>query len=187
MKHALAVGSLALLMTVPAIAQAQLTGTYFGASYGRSDFKNACDTFAVCDRTDTAVKFYSGYQFGNIFGAEFGFVDLGTASAAGARDFSALGAELVGIAQWPVTQSIGIFGKVGGYYMNVNSRPFAGSGLANGNETSTDMTYGVGVRWRIAPRFSTSLEWQRYNNLGESGTTGQTDVNYAGVSLNYHF
>lgn len=182
-RQILSAGAIAGALALPGLASAQLTGSYVGGSLGQSKFKDNCPgaPAAGCNKTDLGFKLFSGFEFGPIFGAELAFVDLGRVHGGGSS-FNAVGGELVGTAQWPVSNAFSVYGKLGGYYLASAAR-----GAVVGDEKTTDWTYAVGLKYRFAPQFSTRLEWQRYKDVGEPGTTGQTDINFLGASLMYHF
>src|SRR5574341_1102866 len=65
-------------------AVAQDQGWYAGATFGQSKFKDACQGVPNCDDNDTAWRILGGYQFTKNWAVEFGYTDLGEASASGA-------------------------------------------------------------------------------------------------------
>jgi OOP family OmpA-OmpF porin len=172
--------SLIAVCALPCTANAQLTGTYGGLGVGHTKFKVGCPAApgAGCDTKDMGFKFFSGFEFGRIFAAEFGLTDLGETSRNGSS-FSTLGAELTGLARWSITNNLSIFGKAGGYYSVTHARL---TGFTEAIDKSTDWTYGLGLQMHFANNLGARLEWQRYKNIGEAGTTGKTDVDYLGVS-----
>lgn len=182
-RKTLALASIAVVCALSGTANAQITGTYVGASIGQSRYSDACPRLpaAGCNDSDLGFKFFSGLQFGRVLGAELAMVDLGNIAGAGGAGYSALGLEVVGLAQWPITNAFSVFGKAGGYRLNTSAR-----GAVGGSDKSTDWTYGLGLKMAINRNFGTRVEWQRYKDVGDS-TTGQTDISFVGASLMYQF
>ena len=67
--------------------------------------------------------------------------------------------------------------------LDVNASGFPVSESSSG----ADPVYGLGVQYDFTDKFGLRGEWMRYSNVGDSDTTGQTDVDVMGVSLLYRF
>lgn len=167
-----------LLAAISAPALAQESGWYGGLGIGQSEFKEGCGIVAVaCDDKDTAWSIFGGYQFNANLGAELGYTDLGDATAAGAS-LGAKGFELTGVGTVPLNQQFALYGKLGFYRWDVDAtRPGASF-----SETGTDPTFGAGVKFNLTRTFALRAQWQRYQDLGDSATTGTSDADVIGVS-----
>lgn len=181
-------------------ARAQDLGFYAGAALGQAKFKDACTGITGagfvggCDDKDTAWKIFGGYQFHRNVGVELGYVDFGEATASGtllglpataAADAKAL--ELVAVGSIPLTQQFSAYGKLGAYRWDIDTSVTAGAAAAGGGDKGTDFTYGVGLKYDFTRNIAARAEFQRYNNLGETNTTGQSDVNMWTVGLMFKF
>jgi OOP family OmpA-OmpF porin len=185
--------SLAVLVLVTAFvgnqAIAQDTGFYLGAKAGQSKFRGGCEptpgiTFTSCDDKETAWGVFAGYQFNRYIAVETGWTDLGEITAtgsAGAIPFSAgisaKGWEFVGVGSIPVSEQFSAYAKAGAYRWRVRGTVAAtGLGTASANDSGTDFTYGLGLRFDFTKNVGARLEWQRYNDVGSSNT-GEGDLN----------
>ena len=169
-------------------AQAQDKGAYFGGGIFQSDAKDWCNgVVGSCDDNDTSWRVFGGYQINKWFGVELGYADLGNVSASGTfagtpftANASATTIELVGVGTFPINEQFGVFGKLGAHRWDLDvSTTVAGTPFSRSG-TGTDLTYGVGLQVNITKNISARLEWQRYNDVGD---TGPTDVDTFGASL----
>ena len=193
-----------MIAATPALAQLKPAspdlGFYAGGAVGQAKFKDGCTGITStgfaggCDDKDTTWKIFGGYQFHRNAAVELGYVDFGEASATGTlggvpatarADAKAL--ELVGVGILPLTQQLSAYGKAGAYRWDVDTRATAGAAAAGGGDDGTDFTYGVGLKYNFSRNLAARVEYQRYNDLGNSNTTGQTDVNMWSVGLMFRF
>jgi OOP family OmpA-OmpF porin len=178
---------------------------------------NATVAGSSFDDKDFGFKLYGGYRFNSWIGVEVSYADLGetklttdiltsnpvqSGTAVLFRKVSGFGADVIISA--PLTERASIFGKVGA----VRSRLEANTQLAgaivftNGDPSDRERTithtetvgrYGVGADWMFTPNAGVRLEYERWINVGKkfeiggSGTTGEADMDFFGVSFLYHF
>lgn len=188
--------ALATALTAAAPALAQNTGFYAGGALGQAKAKDACSGITGigfaggCDDKDTAWKIFGGYQFNPNLGVELGYVDLGNFTANGtvlgapvSGSVEAKGFELVGVGSIPFTQQLSGYAKAGAFRWDVDTSTTVGSV----GDKGTDFTYGLGLKYDFTRNIAGRLEFQRYNNVGETSTTGQSDVNLwtAGVMFKF--
>ena len=177
-KRAIALTALvAAAAGISPLAVAQDSGWYIGAMAGQSNFKDC--TAPNCDDSDTALGIFGGYQFHKNFAAELGYTDLGKASAPGFADAEASGFELVGVGSFPLTERFSLYGKLGFFRWDVDSGGQSDSG--------TDLTYALGVQWNFTKRLGFRAQYQVYKDVGDSATTGSTDVDVLGVGVVFKF
>jgi OOP family OmpA-OmpF porin len=185
---------LALFCAITAFAQD--SGFYIGAGVGQAKAKDACApeagvVYTSCDDKDTAWKILAGYDFNRNFAIEGGWTDLGKVSASGtvlgipaSADVSSKGWELVGVGSIPFNDKFSAYAKGGIYRWRVKGNAVAvGFGTASVNETGTDLTYGIGLRYNFTKSVGARLEWQRFNDVGDSNTTGKSDVDLLSVGV----
>ena len=191
---------------LPALAQVPaLTGFYLGASGGLSKARSVCNTnwlpagttVGGCDKKDVGWKVYGGYQFTPHWGAEVGYLDFGkqrwsvavggvtpsTAEAeAKAWQLVATGTvPLIAGSSWSAP-GFSLFGKLGLYHSDTDVRATGVS--ASGK--STDWTVGAGARWDFTRNVSMRIEWERFNNTGNS-TIGTTDLDMLSIGAMFRF
>jgi OOP family OmpA-OmpF porin len=197
-----AIASGLIAASAPAMAQQQQSnlGFYAGAAVGQAKFKDACTGITGtgftggCDDKDTAWKVFGGYQFHRNVAVELGYVDFGEATANGtllglpaSAGADAKAIELVAVGMIPLTQQFSAYAKGGAYRWDIDTRVTAGALAAGGGDDGTDFTYGVGLKYDFTRNIAARLEFQRYNNLGETNTTGQSDVNMWTVGVMFKF
>ena len=199
-----AIVAVAMAAATPALAQLTPTspdlGFYGGVAVGQAKFKDGCTGITGtgfaggCDDKDTAWKVFGGYQFHRNVAVELGYVDFGEATASGtlfgvpataSADAKAL--ELTAVGILPFTQQLSAYGKAGAYRWDVDARATAGAAAAGGGDDGTDFTYGVGLKYDFTRNLAARVEYQRYNDLGNSNTTGQSDVNMWSLGLMFKF
>ena len=204
MKTTISIAILALAATVPTLATAQTVppeaGAYVGAALGQSKAKDACDGLGGvgfvgnCDEKDDAWKVFGGYQFNRHWGLELGYTDLGESSAGGTvagvpanASAEAKGVELTVVGTVPLGERFSLFGKVGAFRWDVDSRATVGAATAAADDTGTNFTYGVGLSFHINRNVSIRAEWQRYNDVGDNASTGRSDVNMISAGAVFKF
>ena len=170
MKHvALGVIS-AAAFSLPSLAMAQGKESHFyiGGGIGQADAKEG-------DKTDTSMKVFGGYQFNKHWGAEVGYTDFGK-STSGGTEFKANAWEVVGVGTLPLGDGkFELFGKAGFFQGEVKG--------GGSNESSAELTYGIGAAWNITKNLALRGEWQKYSDVGD----GATDIDVLGISVVYRF
>jgi len=177
-KRAIALTALvAAAAGISPLAVAQDSGWYIGAIAGQSNFKDC--TAPNCDDSDTAIGVFGGYQFHKNFGAEVGYTDLGETSAPGFASAGVTGFELVGVGRFPISERFSLYGKLGFFRWDVDS--------AGQSDSGSDLTYALGVQWNFTKRLGFRAQYQVYKDVGDSATTGSTDVDVLGVGVVFKF
>jgi OmpA-OmpF porin, OOP family len=184
----------ALLFSGQAYSQAGDRGWYLGGSIGQAELKDWCEGVTVsCDKKDNTWRLFGGYQINPHFAVELGYADLGgTTISGGAVSASAdtTAWDLVGIAGIPFGR-FSAYGKLGAYRGKLDASStvaaFGFSSTGSASESTTDVTYGLGVKFDITRSFSVRGEWQRYLNFGGNKVGGETDVDVFNLGLMVRF
>lgn len=184
----------AAAMAAPAAGMAQQPddrGGYLGLSAGIVEYKDTCSRVTVsCDDSDTAWRFFGGYQFNRNLGVELAYANLGAASASGAGGASARyevnAWDLTGVGFIPMTAQFSFLAKLGIYRADVDSRGNTGTFSGNQNEKNTGITFGFGAQYMLGRSLGLRAEWQRYGNVGGSAT-GEDDLNVYTAGVLYRF
>ncbi len=88
----------------------------------------------------------------------------------------------------PLANNLSIYAKAGIARWDVDaSGSIAGVGAAAVSDTATDFTFGVGLKYDFTKNIAARLEYQRYNNLGNNNTTGQSDVDRFSLGVVFKF
>jgi OOP family OmpA-OmpF porin len=186
---------LAAAGTSSAMAQSRNpdSGFYLGAGVGVSEYNDSCSGLPggiSCDENDTTYKLFGGYDVNRYFGVEAGYVDFGKTSASGAGVSASIdgkGFELSAIGKWPATQNLSLFGRLGVVRWDLDARASGPGASISNSATGTDWTIGIGGSWAFTRNWSARAEWQRYNNVGDTNTTGKGDIDTFGLSVVYKF
>ena len=183
-------------IAVSASSAAQATrgaesGFYVGGSLGQSEVDDFCSIFGPgisCDEKDSAWKFFGGYQVNRNFALELGYTNLGEVSArdnTGTLRLESTAWEVVGIGSIPIDR-FSLYGKLGVYRADTELR-FRGSGLSESDdESTTDLTFGFGVRYDFTRNLAVRAEWQKYSDVEAAGL-GEGDVDVMSVGVLWRF
>ena len=182
-------------------AWAQDAGFYIGGAIGQAEVRDVCDGASTCDDKDGTWKLFLGYQFNRNLALEFGYADLGEASASGVvstglgpvsatANFEATLFELTVVGTFPVTDRLSLYGRAGLYRADVE---LSGSGTIGAitipvseKDDNTDLTIGIGLKFDITRNISLRGEWQRYLDVG-SDDVGQSDVDVLSLGVLFRF
>ena len=95
--------------------------------------------------------------------------------------------EILAVGTLPFTRQLSGYAKAGAFRWDVDTRAAVGAAARGGGDDGTDFTYGLGLKYDFTRNFAARLEFQRYNNVGETSTTGQSDINMWNIGLMYKF
>jgi OmpA-OmpF porin, OOP family len=161
----------------PTVSLAQMSmkgpdsGWYVGGNIGLADVDEAGDD-------DMSFKILGGYQINRNWGVELGYSDFGKVSTLG-QTFTGTAWELVGVGTLPINDKFSVFGKLG-FAMGEGEE----SGpLGSGSEDSTELTYGIGVKYNLTPAFGITAEYQMYPDFAN----GATDISVMSIGVIYRF
>ncbi|PSU77018.1 hypothetical protein CTM93_19185 [Photobacterium phosphoreum] len=177
MKKTFLVLPLALLVS-GAVNAATDNPFYAGARLGNSfyDIKDSTNNIDLQNKNLSGGVF-AGYQITPWFAAEVGYTNLGSATDKNSEGkFTAQGADLVGKYSYAINDKIDVFAKLGVFYYDWNAK-----NGATGSDNGFASTAGVGAEYYINNNVSTRVEYQYYKDVGGA------DIQFAGVSLAYHW
>lgn len=167
----------------------------------------------LVDDSDTAWKLFAGYRFGNGFGLEASFVDLGSAASLyhakvvsvlqPSPDFLLDGhydAEAYGLSafyEWEFSPAFSASARAGLFnasldYFQHNSTIYEYPDFTHGSD-DTVPGFGVGLNWRVTPSIDLRLDYDRYQGIGKrfgfeaDHTNGRFDIGVASLNLAYRF
>ncbi len=190
---------------------------YVGIGVGQSsvDIKSTPYTVDKQD-SDTAGSIFGGVELNKNFAIEAGYVNLGEFGLSEANSFtdgvlfynesliqnvegSAFYAAIVG--KLPITNGVELFAKGGFARWNIDlagtytiaaydgAGTFMGSGSASDSlsESGVDPMFGVGVSFNVTEVLMVRAEIERFMDVGDENTTGQSDVDVIGLSAAVKF
>ena len=198
---------------------AQAAGWYGGIGVGLSKFKSQSSTCAslkpilnprtscTFDLKDTGWKLFGGYRLNNYASVEAGYLDFGkmkanangtlvstSTAATGSAEFKATSFDVALVGTMPVSDNLGIIGRVGLFRWEVEA-PASATAISGGTtssvnpkKTGVDITLGAGVKYELTKNISARAVWDRYKNVGDQPTTGESfSIDLYSVSLVYNF
>jgi OOP family OmpA-OmpF porin len=176
---------------------------YGGVGVGQSKIKEdmICNALAgipgvSCseDKKDTAWRIYGGNQFSKYGAVEFGYRNLGEGKAnidilgnAGDVTWKAKGFDIALVGTLPVSDSIGILGRIGMFHWDVDAS--AGGVLsAAGSEKAagSSLTYGIGAQFGVAKDIAMRVELERMKDVGND-SVGKSDLDVMSVGVTFNF
>jgi hypothetical protein len=104
-------------------------------------------------------------------------------------DSKGVSASALGI--WPISRSWDVYARLGMIFatttLTARARTSSASFNDNVSEDTQDMLYGVGASYRYSGTWSVRLDYQHFDGLGDSKTTGETNVDRIAASWVYSF
>jgi OOP family OmpA-OmpF porin len=143
---------------------------------------------STLDDSDTALTVFAGYRFNPYIAVEAGYVDLGTAeyrstgtvnppgpavSAPTALDVDveSKGATVTALGSLPLGDIVDLHGHLGFLFAktDLTVTTSIGSTVGTGTESldSVSALFGVGAGFHLGEHWSLSLDWTRYDNVGD--------------------
>jgi hypothetical protein len=162
--------SAALVLGPMAVAQANDSGLYLGASWGAYSI-NESDL----DDNDDVFKTVIGGQFNDWFGVEGTWVDF-KRTGGGVSSFESDGQGLSAVFSMPVGGNSSAFLKVGQFWWESESPLGGGLGASDGN----DPFWGGGFKFGFTDSLSLRLDAERYE-------VANADLNAFTVGLEFKF
>ena len=164
---------------------------YVGAGIGESEVSiEGCGSGVSCDEKGTAWRILGGYRINDNFAVELGYHQFGDATASGPGGkvkFEANAFELSGLGSLPLGHQFSAYGKIGFYRGETKATGDTLLGAIDLKETNTDLTYGIGAQYDFNRQLGLRAEWQRYANMGDQATVGESDVDVLGLTVIYRF
>ena len=104
-------------------------------------------------------------------------------------DAKGVSASALGI--WPISRSWDVYARLGMIFatttLTAHARNSTLSFADNVSEDTQDMLYGIGASYRYSGTWSVRLDYQHFDGLGDSKTTGETNVDRIAASWVYTF
>jgi OOP family OmpA-OmpF porin len=190
---------LSVSLLAPAAAAEKVSGFYVGGGVGQSRFSSldttcagverAGGTVTDCDNKSLALKAYGGYQFIRYFGVEVGYADFGKARAkvsapgSGNVDFKARAVFADAVVTVPIINRLSFLVKGGLVRWNtkLNIDASTGLGLPSQTENGWGQMLGAGFEYMFTDAFGMRAEYEVYNSVGKSETTGSTNIRVMSV------
>ncbi len=180
-----------------------------GASKSKIDAKAVNNVFgaqglsatSTIETNQAAYKFDLGYQFNSTYALELGYADLGkakytaTVSAPNADkimgDISAHTVNINAVATAPLGNNFSIYGKLGFLRSSIKLSGSSTAGslstFRSGSSSGTSTLFGLGAGYDFSENIGTKLEWNHYDKLGSTNSTGSGNYDTVTVGIVYKF
>ncbi len=155
-----------------ASAQAQVYGT---VAVGSSHINIDCDGAATCDKSDTGGKLVGGYDFGNGFSLEAGYVSFGKFRAADgnvAVSIKPTAFTLGGAYALPLGSDWGMNFRLGIAQVKTKASAVVGALSGSDSESKAKAYAGLGVTYAVSKtvKFELGLDSTQAEFAGEKGS-----------------
>lgn len=153
------------------------------------------------DEDDTSLSFFIGYEVNDNISVEGGYIDFGEASVTGTSDgtgwfwvagpvemkFESTAIFLDIIGKHAINNRLDLFGKAGIYDADVDMDLTDSWGTVSVSESNTGLLFGLGLSYSFNEKISGRASWTRFNDVGDSDTIGETDIDILGLDLVFSF
>jgi OmpA-OmpF porin, OOP family len=199
------------LLAGPAVAADQ--GGYVGFAIGQSRAKVdqgeidsslasiGLGSSTSVDDTDIGFKVYAGYQFNKNFAIEGGYTDFGkstshsviTSGGSGTADgeWKAWSIDLSALGILPLNEKFSLFGRGGLSLWNLDFTLTANGpgGTASASESKSGVSplLGIGATYSFTQQLALRAELERHFSVGDSDTTGKSDIDLISIGLQFRF
>ena len=192
-------GSAAVILAIAAANVSAQDDYYVGIGYGEAD-NSACDAVTnvvvlECNDNKTTWKGVFGYNFHDHFSVEFAYNHLGDFSA---TEQGATPEIINGVTGDGIAYSLALLGKID---LANDFKAFAKLGFANwhfdyeakfnnvralGDDSGTDLMFGLGIMYDEGTGHQLRLEWDRFNDISyKSAPVASSVLEYAPLEKDY--
>ena len=182
------IGTVAIALTAAfsGAAFAADTPVYIGGAWGqaRPNFDTvggAANTGGGITNSDTAYKFYGGYQFHKNFSIEGTYINLGSFTATKGNTIEPAGWGISLVGTMPLSNDFSLLGRIGEYRMRQRMNPV---GTA---DTTWSPGIGIGLQYDFNRNFNARGEFERIQKIGSNTTTINNNANVYTLGVGYKF
>ena len=192
---------------IPSAARAQ--EGYVGVGVGQSKAKDVSN-FAACSDlagfanlscstkdTDTVWRIFGGYEVNKNFAVEVGYIDLGkftldaSFTSGGPQtahnEVKAHGLDIDAVGTWPIAGGFSVMGRAGLFSWTADESGHIANIPLSVSTTGTSLNFGVGMKYDFAKNVGVRAEFVEYKDVGDSSTTGKSDIDVFSASFVFKF
>jgi OOP family OmpA-OmpF porin len=157
--------------------------------------------------SDITWSIVGGYKLNPYIAVEASYIDLGTVEYRatadvffpgegtfpldGAIDSGVTGLTAAAVGSLPLGESFDLHARIGVLFseteLEISISDDTG-GVSEGDSFGdTEVFYGAGIAWYVGERWSLSLDYLLYKDVGTEDETGETDIDSVTLGLNYRF
>lgn len=169
MKKILAAAFLSVFVATPALAQSA-GKSYLALDVGPASYKGVKVAAGTYPDPGSA-SFAFGYRFADNVAAEIGYTSFGDSSLIGSGTSATVSASSFhanAVGNYAIGEKFDLLGLVG---LASNSQKLAVSTGTSYSGSATGLMYGLGVQYKINPRFAVRALYRDYGSFGKFGAT----------------
>ncbi|MFV0574956.1 MAG: OmpA family protein [Vibrio sp.] len=160
---------------------------YLGTKVGFAHFDDACDKgYSDCDDKAIGYGLYTGYQLSPWFALEAGFTNYSDIDASypnGDVEAEIWTSDISAVFRYHLTNQWSLYTRLGGIYADIDKESEQGDSNYNG----WALQGAAGLEYAFAQRWSTRLEYQYVDGLGEQSNVREADLSFISLGVTYHF
>lgn len=179
--HAFAAGS-APFKPISPNGSSNKPDNYLGGSLGQTSADGFCETLQNCENADKSWKVFAGVRMNDNIVLEGGYVNFGEQAGQDANDSisqKATAFTLTGVAGFPMSDQIELFGKAGVARWSQESTV---NGVKS-DSSGADVLVGAGANYDLGDNMGIRAEWERFKDVGEAAHKGDIDLLSVGVTF----
>lgn len=168
------------------IEKSELDGVVLGALFSQGMFVTS--NASTLEDSDTSLALFAGYHFNQYIAVEAGYIDLGAAEyratgtvnppgpivsvpTATTVDVESTGFTLAALGSLPIGNMFEVHGRLGFLFAQTDLDVTARIATASAGDTDTLDSiggfFGIGAGLNVGQHWSLSLDWTRYDNVGD--------------------
>ena len=165
-------------------SDAKRPGSYGQVESGILQQTRAISSTTQIDSQSTTWKVFGGYQFNENFAVEVAYHDLGSfkgvttitgpVASVAAGKWDATAGSLAAVGMYPLVKGLFVTGKAGLAVTDLKvSVPGA---LYSPSVNRVQPLLGAGLKYEFNKTFGVRAEFERFNNVGDGSSTGQSPI-----------
>ena len=168
------------------IEKSELDGAILDALLSQGLFPTSSSS--TLEDSDTSLALFAGYHFNQYIAVEAGYIDLGTAEyrasgtvnppgpilsapATTTMDVESTGFTVAALGSLPIGSAFELHGRLGFLFAQTDLAVTARIATASASDSDTLDSiggfYGIGAGFNVGEHWSLSLDWTRYDNVGD--------------------
>jgi OOP family OmpA-OmpF porin len=191
------IAALVFLSAASTVCLAADPGFYVAVDAGQSHASDACSGLPAgfsCSNHATALRLTGGYQFMPALAVELAYGDFGKWNTSGSvagiavnGDAKGSGLEVSAVGTLHMNSGFSVFGRVGVASTSLKVSASGGGYSDSQSATSTTFAAGVGLRYDFSREFGLRMAYDSFGKVGNSSTTGTSNLDTLTVGLIYNF
>ncbi|VFP82115.1 porin OmpA [Candidatus Erwinia haradaeae] len=198
-KTAIAITAALASFTTAAQSNTQDDTWYIGGQFGWSQYHDTkyygnhyLNNDGPTHKNQLSSNAFFGYQANQYLGFDLGYNWLGRMPYKGTKThgaFKAQGVQLATKLSYPLTQDFNIYTRLGSMVWHSQSKQKQlDKEQKRTNYTGISPVATLGIEYTLTPHWTTHLDYQWINNIGDASTVGtRPDNSQINIGLSYHF